>query len=166
MYWQYTREVFEVWSVFVLKCLFCTHFVLPLYRNKSVPISKSWRTFYEIKLKPNKAILIGSSFPSICFISFCLIFNLQLDLLSKMFLSAFCCNFCQILLALIWLGPINLFLFQTLESLIFHPVYTVQVLVRAVNDKSVKLYNHREDPYIGPSPGWKRLLPLSHLRHC
>ena len=33
-----------------------------------------------------------------------------------------------------------------------------------VPEDYAKLYIHREGPYLGPSPGWKCLLALSHLR--
>ena len=142
-------EVFLFKNVYFVLILYCLFIGTNRFPSRSLG-----ELFYEIKLKPNKAILIGSSFPSICFISFCLIFNLQLDLLSKMFLSAFCCNFCQILLALIWLGPINLFLFQTLESLIFHPVYTVQVLVSAGCKRFIgEVVASRRRPLLWYSPG-------------
>ena len=39
------------------------------------------------------------------------------------------------------------------------------VAARDSNEGNPKVRNHGEGPYLGPSPGWKRLLPLSHLRH-
>ena len=36
---------------------------------------------------------------------------------------------------------------------------------RASNEPSRRFHNHGEGPSLGPSPGWKRLLGLSHLRH-
>ena len=35
----------------------------------------------------------------------------------------------------------------------------------AANRSIVEVVQSRRRPLLGPSPGWKRLLPLSHLRH-
>ena len=36
---------------------------------------------------------------------------------------------------------------------------------RAANEPSAKFSQSQRSPLLGPSPGWKRLLALSHLRH-
>ena len=38
-------------------------------------------------------------------------------------------------------------------------------LARAANRLIGEVVQSRRRPLLGPSPGWKRLLPLSHLRH-
>ena len=63
----------------------------------------------------------------------------------------------------VWLDPRHLVFLSSLVSLRWLIVFQTSAGNRLIGE--VEQSRRRRMPLLGPSPGWKRLLALSHLRH-